>query len=47
MLKRSEYLTKNYGKPDSWTIGVYERDGGYRSARNALGMPREALVDEI
>jgi NADH-quinone oxidoreductase subunit F len=47
MLKRSEYLTKNYGTPDSWTIGLYERDGGYRSAQKALGMTREALVDEI
>ncbi len=47
MLKRSEYLTKNYGVPDAWTIGLYERDGGYRSARAALGMTREALVDEI
>jgi NADH-quinone oxidoreductase subunit F len=47
MLKRSEYLTKNYGAPEAWTLGLYERDGGYRSARSALGMTREALVDEI
>jgi len=47
MLKRSEYLTKNYGVPDSWTIGLYEQGGGYRSARAALGMTREALVEEV
>jgi NADH-quinone oxidoreductase subunit F len=47
MLKRTDYLTKHYGKPDSWTLGFYEREGGYRSARKALAMSREALVEEI
>ncbi len=47
MLKRSDYLTKHYGAPDSFTIGLYERDGGYQAARKAVTMPREALVEEI
>jgi NADH-quinone oxidoreductase subunit F len=47
MLKRTDYLTKNYGQPDSWTLGVYEKTGGYKAARKALFMTREALVDEI
>ncbi len=47
MLKRTDYLTKNYSAPDSWSIALYERDGGYRSAEKAFGIPREALVDEI
>jgi NADH-quinone oxidoreductase subunit F len=47
MLKRSDYLTKHYGTPDAWTLAFYERNGGYRSARTALGMSRDAIVDEI
>ncbi len=47
MLKRSDYLTKHYGQAGSWTLAFYEREGGYRAARKALGMSRDALVDEI
>src|SRR5689334_23471443 len=47
MLKRTDYLTKHYGEPDGWSFALYERDGGYRAARKALTMSREALVDEI
>ena len=47
MLQRTQYLTKHYGTPDSWTIAFYEREGGYKAARKALGMPREGLVEEI
>jgi len=47
MLKRSDYLTKHYGTPDSWTVAFYEREGGYGAARKALAMSRDALVDEV
>jgi NADH-quinone oxidoreductase subunit F len=47
MLKRSDFLTKHYGSPDSWTLAHYEDNGGYRSVRKALGMTREALIDEL
>ena len=47
MLKQTDHLTKNYGKPNSWTISVYESTGGYRAARKALGMSRELVVDEM
>ncbi len=47
MLKQTDHLTKNYGKPNSWTISVYESTGGYRAARKALSMSRELVVDEI
>ena len=47
MLKRTDYLTKHYGKPDAWSFALYERDGGYRAARKALTMSREAVVEEI
>ncbi len=47
MLKQTTYLTKNYGKPDGFKLAVYEQSGGYKSARKALGMPREAVVEEM
>jgi NADH-quinone oxidoreductase subunit F len=47
MLKQTDYLTKNYGEPSSWTLGLYEKGGGYKAARKALYMNRDALVDEL
>ena len=46
MLKRTDYLTKNYGKPDGWKLAAYEADGGYRAARKVLSMQRDAVIDE-
>ena len=47
MLKPIQILTKNYGVPDSHTLAVYEQRGGYQAARKALGMSREAVVEEV
>ncbi len=47
MLKQTDFLSKNYGKPESWKLALYEQGGGYSSARKALGMTREAVVDEV
>jgi NADH-quinone oxidoreductase subunit F len=47
MLERTDYLTKHYGTPDSWKLSFYEREGGYRAARRALGTSRDAVIDEI
>ena len=47
MLKRTDYLTKNYGKPEGWRLTAYERIGGYLAARKALDMQPEAVVEEI
>jgi NADH-quinone oxidoreductase subunit F len=47
MLRRTDYLTKRYGLADGWTLAAYERDGGYAQARRAMGMTREAIVDEM
>src|SRR5262245_2059489 len=47
MLKRTDYLTKRYGLADGWKLAAYERDGGYAQARRAMGMTREAIVDEV
>ncbi len=48
MLKRTDYLTRTYAKPQGWTLPVYERDvGGYQVARRVLTtMTREQVVDE-
>lgn len=48
MLKPVKILSKNYGVPESWTLPVYERSGGYQSARKVLtSMTREQVVDEM
>jgi NADH:ubiquinone oxidoreductase subunit F (NADH-binding) len=31
-------LTRNWGKPDSRTLGVYEQGGGYQALQKALAM---------
>jgi NADH-quinone oxidoreductase subunit F len=46
MLKRTDYLTRNYGRPDGFTLQAYEANSGYRSVRRALAMPREAVIEE-
>ena len=47
MIQRTDYLTKNYGKADSHTLATYEASGGYRSARRALEMTREQVIEEV
>ncbi len=46
MLKRTTYLSHSYDKPDSYTLQSYEANGGYKSARKVLDMPREKVVEE-
>jgi len=47
-LKRTDYLTRTYGKPEGWTLAAYEREyGGYRVAQRVLSsMSREQVVEE-
>ena len=47
MLKRLDYLTKLYGVKDGHKLAPYEDIGGYKQAKRALGMSRDALVDEM
>jgi NADH-quinone oxidoreductase subunit F len=47
MIKRTDYLSKNYGKPDGWKIQAYEAAGGYRAVRRALMMTPEAIIAEV
>src|ERR1700733_7851417 len=48
MLKRTDFLTRTYDKPEGWTLATYERlMGGYQVARRVLTtMTREQVVDE-
>jgi len=48
MLKRTDYLTKVYGKPNGHTIDVYEREAeGYKTARRVLTtMSPQQVIDE-
>lgn len=47
MLKQTDYITKNYRNPASYTLKVYEANGGYRGARRALAMQPSAVIDEV
>jgi NADH-quinone oxidoreductase subunit F len=47
MLKKTTYLSHSYDKPDGHTLAAYEAAGGYKSARKALGMSRDAVVEEV
>ncbi len=48
MLKRTNYLSHSYDKPDGHTLAAYEQAGGYRSARKVLStLAREQVVDEV
>ncbi|HZF54110.1 MAG TPA: NADH-quinone oxidoreductase subunit NuoF [Polyangiaceae bacterium] len=47
MLRATDYLTKRYAVENGHTLAVYERDGGYKQAARALGMPRDALIEEM
>lgn len=47
MLKRTSYLSHSYDNPEGHTLAVYEQKGGYQSAKKALGMSREAVVEEV
>jgi NADH-quinone oxidoreductase subunit F len=48
MLKRTDFLTRTYGKPEGWTLAAYDREfGGYQIAKRVLtSMTREQVVDE-
>jgi NADH-quinone oxidoreductase subunit F len=48
MLKRTDYMTRIYGKPEGWSLGVYEREcKGYQVARKVLtSMTTQQVVDE-
>ena len=40
-------LTKNWDQADSFTRTAYERNGGYKPLRKALGMEPSAIIDAV
>ncbi len=48
MLKRTDYLTRVYGRPEGWSLATYEREmAGYQQAKRVLTtMTRDQVVDE-
>jgi NADH-quinone oxidoreductase subunit F len=46
MLRRTDYFTRRYDKPQGWTLDAYEADGGYAQARRVFPMARKDIVDE-
>ena len=43
----TKILSKNYGLPESWTLGVYERQGGYQNLRKALTMEPAKRLETV
>jgi NADH-quinone oxidoreductase subunit F len=47
MIKRCDHLTKHYATANGWRLDVYEREGGYETARKVLTtMSPQQVVDE-
>src|ERR1700690_1564783 len=48
MLKRTDYLTRVYGKPEGWSLAPYDRDmaGSQVARRGPTTMTREQVVHE-
>ena len=40
-------LSDNWDAPRAWTLPAYERSGGYRALRTALGMQPDALIQLV
>ncbi len=40
-------VSRRWGKPESWTLASYEKDGGYEALKKALSMQPGQLVDEV
>jgi NADH-quinone oxidoreductase subunit F len=40
-------LTRNFGRPDSHTLGGYRETGGYAAWQKALGMEPAAITEEV
>ena len=46
-MEQLKILSKNWGKPGSASIAFYLEDGGYETARKALSMTPEQIVQEV
>ena len=40
-------VSRRWGKPESWTLASYEKDGGYQALKKALAMQPAQVTDEV
>src|SRR5215831_12761665 len=40
-------ITRNWGRPDSWTLAAYKSTGGYATLEKVLGMQPAQVIDEV
>jgi len=46
-LATEKIITRNWGRPDSWTIEAYKSTGGYTTLEKVLGMQPAQIIDEV
>src|SRR5215468_11251402 len=46
-LAAEKIITRNWGRPDSWTLAAYKATGGYATLEKALGMQPAHIIDEV
>ena len=44
---KERVFTKNWHKPNSWTLDTYKASGGYEAAQKALSMDPGAIIKEV
>jgi NADH-quinone oxidoreductase subunit F len=45
--KETVVLSKHFGDPEARTYAGWVKHGGYQALRKALGMTREAIIEEV
>ena len=46
-LAREKVITRNWGRPNSWTLDAYRSTGGYAMLEKALGLQPAQIIDEV
>ncbi|APS00204.1 NADH-quinone oxidoreductase subunit NuoF [Pajaroellobacter abortibovis] len=46
MIRKTDYLTRNYGKPNGWTLDAYMQAGGYEAIKKAFAMTHQEVIEE-
>jgi NADH-quinone oxidoreductase subunit F len=46
-LATEKVITRNWGRPDSWTLDAYKATGGYAMLEKALGLQPAQIIDEV
>jgi NADH-quinone oxidoreductase subunit F len=46
-LAAEKIITRNWGRPGSWTLDAYRSSGGYRMLEKVLGLQPAQVIDEV